>query len=788
MTVDNNSLLISVRELSEFVWRAGDLRHGRDGPSALEGARAHRRLQKSRVGYRSEVALSHVVVRPAMTLTVSGRADLVCETVPIPIVEEIKTTLQIPLLIDGNNPVHWAQVKLYGHMIANLHQFETLNLQVTYLNPETDALRTFSEEMSNETLAAFFEETCDAYLDWITRVIDWRQVRNASLASLRFPFDTPRPGQHQMADAVTALPNESKKLFVEAPTGSGKTVAVLFGAVRALENGSISQLLFFTARTVGRGAARDAGRQLGEQGAALKILTLYARDEMCEMPAGTPCSGDGCPLARGHFDRIRPAMDELFDAPDTDLETVRQIAGTHRVCPYWLGRAVLPYVDLVIGDYNYFFDPNATLLTLTAPVSPPRLLLVDEAHNLPDRARRMYSADISTVRLAGGVKKLKSSPGNRFDFSRRCLTRLIQTVKTVGNNTLDAKEKQVLEGSIPVELTDALNGFIDAMNASLASVPGPMPDAILNVYFDCLAFLRAISGGGDGDRLIIAKERGDVTLTHFCMDPSPKLQHALDKSGACAVFFSATLSPIDYYRRVLGGITSDRCDVYPSHFPPDNRCVARCISISTRYRDRTRSREDVASLIHATILSHPGNYLAFFPSFAYLSMVAEVLDFADANVDVVVQKPGLSDRQKQTFLNRFRRHRRTRHLLGLAVLGGLFSEAVDLPGHQLIGTVVVSPGLPMVSFEQDLIREHFQKRDKQGFEYAYLYPGMNKVVQAAGRVHRSARDRGVILFIGQRFKDRAYAPLLERRWPEITDITNETEWRQALTRFWSDAE
>ncbi|MBN2526441.1 MAG: hypothetical protein JXR76_08605 [Deltaproteobacteria bacterium] len=770
---------ISVGELAEFVWRAGDLKQGRDGPGAQEGARAHRQLQKARTDFQSEVPFRRQVTRYEITLAVSGRADLVCDHCNPPIIEEIKTTLQSPLLIDGNNPVHWAQVKLYGHMFAKARGGESFELRVTYYNPETEQLRTFSNTLSAVSLDAFFQETTGLYMDWMAKVWTYRQQRNESLKNLPFPFATQRSGQGPLAKAVTNLPHTHQRLFAEAPTGSGKTMAIVYGALCALAQDAISQILFLTARTVGREAAEGAGQIIAEKGAQLKILSLVARDDMCIMAKGTRCGGDDCALAKGHFDRVRGAMDALFEQKSTSTDTVKRVANAHHVCAYWLCRAMAPFVDLIVGDYNYFFDPGATLLTLTAPISPPRMLLVDEAHNLPDRARQMFTAALFTHKLSRTEQELSK----QYAFPKKCLNRLHGAISAAGQH-VPLGEKRMVKDELSNAITVALDQFIDAMSACLQDATLPLPENLLTTFFDTLAFVRAVANGGDGDRLITAKESTGEILTHFCLDPAPKLKQVLKKSGALAVFFSATLSPIEYYRRILGGDERDRCAIFSSTFPPENRCVARSVAISTRYKDRTRTLKDVAGFIRTTVLSHPGNYLAFFPSFAYLDMVQSALDFANEKVDVLPQRPYLSDAKKQAFLAKFRTKRRQRHLLGLAVLGGLFGEGIDLPGNQLIGTVVVSPGLPMVSFEQELIRTHFEQTDRMGFQYAYQYPGMNKVIQAAGRVLRHAKDKGVILFIGERFAQRSYAILLEKPWPEIRSIKTPMEWQALLDAFW----
>lgn len=774
----------SVREIAEFVHRRGDLKSGRGGPTGQAGAAGHRALQRSRPqGYIPEVFLSETVTGSTVCLTVSGRADGIYMEQNPPIIEEIKTTVTRPLLILGDNAVHWAQAEMYGAMLAKRDCLDWVDIRLTYLDLHSNQTRSFERRKTAVELRRFFDDTVAVFSARLEKVIAWQSLRNQKLRTMLFPFSAFRPGQEVLADRVKSTIETFGRLFVEAPTGSGKTAAVLFGALSGMAAGHLSQVVYLTAKTAGRQTVEDTLLRFQVQGILLKALVLSSQKDRCLYPGGT-CTPADCPLAKGHFDRLQDAVDALFCGAAMAEDDIRQIAADHRVCPYHLARETAPMADAVVCDYNYFFDPRARIAYLAEGKGARRAVLADEAHNLPDRARDMFSAALSVRQMTEVLREVGGA--------RQAVGKAILSLSNVLSTC--AQREQVLENhpkilaAPPDEFQNAMDTFLETAEAFLARedrhASSDREDKFLMLYFETLAFDRAVRRGVQSDTLILFRHGNDLSLKLFARDPAPHLRRCLENAGAAAVFFSGTLSPLDFFSTLLGGEAGDPQLKQPPVFPTCNRLAMVASHISTRYADRHRYLHDIAQVIGAAVLEKKGNYLVFFPSHAYLAAAAQVLDLPADTVEIVVQRPQPSAAEKKKFLAKFQRKRSRRTLVGLAVMGGMFGEAVDLPGDALIGAVIVSPGLPMVRFEQELIRAHFQEKEGKGFEYAYVYPGMNKVLQAAGRVHRTPADRGILLFIGRRFTEPIYRDLLPGPEKEIRICRSADEVRQAVRSFW----
>ncbi len=775
---------VSVRELAEFVWRRGDLNTARRvlPPSMIRGAEGHRWLQGNRPGdYLAEITLATKISRNGITLEISGRADGVFTAADPPILEEIKTTTASLLLIrEEDRPTHWAQAKLYGAIYVNENGLDALHVQLTYLQINTREVRSFRRSYSAAELAEFLNETTSCYLDWLQPILAWREERTRLLDKIEFPFPVYRPGQEDLEREVYQNTTSVGRLFVQAPTGSGKTMAVLFGALRALGEGEIEQVVFLTAKTVGRLAAEEALAKVAAQGTPLKALTLTARNEICFHPDGA-CTPTECPQAEGHFDRLLGAARELMARPSAQRADVEEVARGRRVCPYWLSRELVRWVDVVIGDYNYAFDPRVSLLALVADTRERRTFLVDEAHNLVERAREMFSADI---RLSA-VQHLEQTLGKGHPA-------LARTLGAVRSEMLNCVDETDLAGGIraelmylPENLFAALGEFCRTAETVLTEQPQqPFTPDLTELYFEALAFLRAIERRRENDIIYVEKSRRDLRVKLLCLDPSARLRETLEKARGSAVFFSATLSPMEYFTRVLGGGPEDTQLVLASSFPAENRLAAIAARIPTKFRTRDGSARNVAEMILAAVEGRKGNYIVYFPSYKYLSQIAAKLDGLREECEMVVQKYEMTGRAKASFLSRFDGPWRSPTLIGFAVLGGVFSEGIDLTGERLSGAIVISPGLPKVCVERELIREYFARVEEAGFEFAYLYPGMNKVVQAAGRVLRSETDRGILVFVGERFAKPVYRELLPPEWAPFEYVQTPGDLSRLLESFW----
>ncbi len=771
---------VSVRDLAQFVWRRGDLRVGQGGPapSFQQGAQGHRWLQSTRsASYAAEVSLSSTIECEGIALKVSGRADGVFTEPQPQVLEEIKTTTQNLLLIrSADQTIHWAQVKLYGAMYAMQHQLDALDLQLTYLDLRSQETRHFVERFSRSELVDFFDRTVSVYATWVRMVLDWRAKRDLVLGSLVFPYPYHRPGQRDLVEAVREAIGTGRRLFVQAPTGSGKTAAVLDGALRALVEQAAPQVVFLTAKTVGRLAAESALARIAEANAPLKVLSMSSRSAICPHPQDA-CTADQCPLAKGHYDRLPEAASSLFDRSTADHAAIEAVAKDHSVCPYWLERELVPWVDVVICDYNYLFDPSVTLSGVMDRQLSGRIVLIDEAHNLVDRSLEMYSAALYLTDVTRLKKQLTRD-------HRALQVSLEQIEGALESAAGKAGYQPVALGDPPAELIEALSAFSPLAERILAEqADAPIHRPLLELYFSVLKFQRAATRRDEQDITYAQRTKSDLRVKLLCLDPSKQIDEVLRVARVRPVFFSATLHPLPYFARVLGGAEGTSLRQFPSPFDPANRLVAVADQLSTRYRDRSRTADRLAGLIHAAAKGRRGNYIAYFPSYEYLDRIAERLRILAPTLELLVQSPGLTESNKHDFLSRFSSHP-SHTLLGLAVMGGLFGEGIDLTGEQLIGAIVVSPGLPKLTFERKLMREYYDHRDGAGFEYAYVYPGMNKVVQAAGRVIRTTIDQGMILLIGERFGRRLYHQLLPDEWQPVHRIGSVEELTETLADFW----
>ncbi|MFO1478054.1 MAG: ATP-dependent DNA helicase [Verrucomicrobiota bacterium] len=795
---------VRVRDLVEFVLRRGDLSAGRDfvradrGP---QGTRAHLARQRSRpAGYRKEVRVAHEEPGDGFVLRVQGRLDGVFEEAGGVVVEEIKT---VQGAWDGEpDPLHWAQVRCYGCLHAREHGLQSLTLQLAYIHLDNGRVLEIRETRTRGELDAFFEAAVAVYWAWIRERHAWCRARDESLRRLPFPFPVYRAGQRDLAVAAYRALSRGRSLFLEAPTGIGKTMSVLFPAVKALGEGRLERLYYLTARNVGQGLAEEAAARLRAAGARLRAVTLSARERVC-VRDGVPCDPQACPLARGYYDRIHAALRAALDLEEIHRPALEQVGRAHQVCPYALSLDVSEWVDAVICDYNYVFDPQVYLRRHFDETGLRAGFLVDEAHNLVDRAREMFSADLDTCeldavrramggrsrcaralgRLAAVLRELAGSgpppadPGE-FDFEPRETRAGAQPDGAVAGTRV----RRALPPGLEAPLAAALETAEDWL---AANQPADFRQDLLRLYFR-LKNLQRTAGLYDARyaTLLGAAARGGAVIRLFCLDPSGLLRDAAGRAAA-AVFFSATLTPLEYYRELLGGDTSDPLLRLASPFPPENLAVCLHAGLRTDFRARAGSLGRVAKAIETFVGARPGNYLVYLPSYRYLNDLAAQFQPPHAGTEVVIQRPGMTDDGRAAFLARFQSGT-PGTVVGFGVLGGIFGEGIDLVGERLIGVAIVGVGLPQLSPERNVIRDYFEEKTGDGFGYASLYPGMNRVLQAAGRVIRSERDRGAVLLVDARFAEARYRRLMPAAW-EPAVVRGEDELGRILGRFWSAA-
>jgi DNA excision repair protein ERCC-2 len=754
-----------------------------------EAIRAHQKVQRSRpAGYEPEVSVTHLVETDDFILEISGRidglytesadpADPAAPLKPVA-VEEIKTTALDPdEIADDQYPLHWGQAKTYAHMLTAAHDLAGIQVQLTYYQLDTGKQREIRRTFDRLELAVFFEEMISAYLAWAATLVAWDRTRNESIAAAGFPFPSFRPGQREMAVQVYRSIGNAGQLLVQAPTGIGKTLAVLFPAIKSLERQGVEKLFYLTARTTAQAVAGKALRRLGKEGLRLKSLVLTAKEKVCLTPEGA-CTAETCEFARGHFDRINAAIAEIFTTHDRFTRPVIEtFARTHRVCPFAFSLDLTLISDLVICDYNYAFDPRVVLRRLFSEEPGIFCFLVDEAHNLVDRAREMFSAEIRKELL--------------LDLRRQLAGHLPGIHRTLGRiNSMLAKERrrcQEAGGSLsdpepPVALGTLLLAFHSQTRRWLVqNIEADFREALLEGYFEVGRFLGTLEGYDERYVTLMASEGKALRLKLFCMNPQKDMADALTRCHS-AVFFSATLTPMDYFRKLFGCSDKAGTLALASPFPRENFHLLMAPSISTRYRRREASLRLLTRFLTAMVSEAPGNQLIFFPSYRYLEMVREALAAACPERRLLVQSPGMSEPDREAFLARFS-HGADTPVVGLAVMGGIFGEGIDLEGERLNAAVIVGVGLPGISLENDLIRDYFQRTGGCGFEYAYLFPGINRVLQAAGRVIRSETDRGTIMLLDDRYTTARYRSLLPTHWHPVRVFT-EVQLIRQLRAFW----
>ncbi|MGI6111210.1 MAG: helicase C-terminal domain-containing protein [Bilifractor sp.] len=803
---EKRTVKISVRNLVEFILRSGDLDRNRGGwadrEAMLAGSRIHRRIQKKRdVGYRAEVPLQYEKNYPLFTLVIEGRADGIETRETEVTVEEIKGVYADVEAMEEPVPVHLAQAKCYAAIWAMQNHLPEISVCMTYVNLDTEKIRQFHEHDTEEELEQWFDNLIDDFYPWAEFRILWAEKRDQSIKDLPFPFAY-RPGQRQLAADVYRTIIRRKQIFVEAPTGVGKTMSVVYPAVRAIGEGAAVRIFYLTARTVTGTAAAGAFAILRDRGLSLKTLHLTAREKICAAEDPGDCDPSVCPRAAGHYDRVNRALYEMItDQDDFSRQNIMAQAEKWQVCPHELQLDLAAFADAVICDYNYVFDPNARLKRFFGETSRKEdmVFLIDEAHNLTDRGRDMYSAELSRKDFLAAGRCVRAYEKENSGADLGGLKKAISASSRIMLRY--SKACHTLEKiSFPGELESSLLHLTAKMEDTLLWLRNrkdrEFRRELLDFWFSIQEFLY-IAGLIDDSYLVYQRvtEDGDYRLKLFCVNPAVNLQRCLDH-GRSTVFFSATLLPVRYYRKLLSGREDDYAVYVPSSFPEENQMVIIGTDVSSIYRRRNASEfSRMASYIRAVTSARHGNYMAFFPSYA---MMEAVLAFciSDGNTAenggeqdqtvYLLQKPGMTEEEREEFLAHFREDN-DGTLIGCCVMGGIFSEGIDLTGGRLIGALIVGTGIPQVGPERELLKDYYRGHGEDGFSYAYRYPGMNKVLQAAGRVIRTSDDRGVIVLMDERFTFPEYRRLFPREWKNIRTATVDTVGGM-IEDFWKKKE
>lgn len=755
----SDTISISVRTLVEHVFRSGSIDSRFRSPSTmLDGTRIHQMIQKTYgESDQKEVYLRTEVKAGELSFTIDGRCDGLLFRDEEVIIDEIKSFSHASEQIQqGGYPVHWAQAKLYALMYAKDNDLQKITVQLTYVHVDTLEKIFFQKRYNITELEVFLENVMEDYSPYANLLSRHRKKRNESCKELTFPFETYREGQRKLAGAVYKSIFDKKNLFAKAPTGIGKTISTLFPSVKAIGEGHLDKVFYLTAKTITRTAAEDAFKKMRSCGLCLSTVTITAKDKVC-FKEDTNCQKDYCEFANGYYDRINDAiLDILSHETGMTREIIETYAKKHTVCPFEFSLDLAYAVDSIICDYNYVFDPRVSLKRLLEEQKKSTALLVDEAHNLVDRGREMFSSSLNKDVFLQLKKEFKGVNKSLFDAASKLNAWFLSLKKENPD-----KQEFTLE-HLDGELIDSLVQFVEISEQALPIEASP---TLLEAYFIVNNFLKINEFLDEHYVIYVEKVKNDLIVKLFCMDPS-KLLHQMGKGYRSKIFFSATLSPINFYQDLLGGQKDDYALSIPSPFSSDQVDVY-IHPLSTRFRDREQTKESIAAGIQSLIKKRPGNYFIFFPSYQYLLAVYEQFKQQDEVTKTIIQAAGMTETEREAFLDAFKPNQ-TETLLGFAVLGGIFSEGVDLIGDRLNGVVLIGVGLPQLCFERNLIKDHFNQQNKNGYDYAYVYPGMNKVLQAGGRLIRSEEDHGTIVLIDDRFLQRRYQQLLPPEWQRFT--------------------
>lgn len=775
----NKTIKISIRNLVEFIMRHGSIDNRYTSSiKAIEGIRSHQRVQKSYGdNYTAEVPLKYKLTYEDLEIIVEGRADGILIEDDKTIIDEIKTTTKDLLLIDENtNPLHWAQAKCYGYIYSMQNELENIDIQITYYNIDTKSTRILRQSYTLKDLEEFFFWLIDEYKSWAQLENDWVNKRNKSIKELKFPFENYRPGQRELAVRVYKSIIDSKKCFAQAPTGTGKTISTLFPAIKAMGENETSKIFYLTAKTITREVAQNTISLMRKKDLNLKSVTITAKEKICKMEE-VNCNPEYCPYANGYFDRINNSLkDILAKYNDYSKENIEKISEEYMLCPFELSLDLTNLSDVIICDYNYVFDPRVYLKRFFDTKTTNYTFLIDEAHNLVDRAREMYSATLNEEKFIK-VKKLISKKDKR-------ITRVIKEIQSYFEDKLEdlttVDENDLVESEAPLELCEILSSFIKFVDEYLART-NEENEELMDLYFDVYSFLSISDFYDKNYTTIYTKTFNGMTIKIYCVNPQKVIEEKMKKAKS-NIIFSATLIPMDYFMKMYSYDEEDFIINLKSPFDVNNRLLMIGDNVATTYNKRFETSEDIASYIANCVQAKKGNYMVFFPSYKYMELVFDKMKENYPDINTSIQESNMSEEEKEEFLSMFDEDNKETHV-GFCVLGGHFSEGIDLTNDKLIGVIIVGVGMPQIGIERDIIKDHMKDSNK-GFDYAYVYPGMIKVLQAAGRCIRTDDDKGVILLLDNRYSQRRYQSLFPYEWYPNFRVRKSDDVKTLCEKFW----
>ncbi|MCX0385435.1 DEAD/DEAH box helicase [Clostridium perfringens] len=774
----NELIKISIRNLVEFVLRRGSIDSRiKASVRALEGIKGQSSYSEKD---RAEVTLKEDIDFEDFTLRVEGRADGILEENEKIIIDEIKTTTKNVMDIDYDfNELHWAQAKVYAYIYSKEKNLDSIIVQLTYYNVEDFGTKFLRKEYSFHELREFFYDLIEKYKEWILLEKKWIDFRNDSIENFNFPFKSYRKGQRELAIRVYKAITEGKKCFAEAPTGIGKTMSTLFPAVKALGAKKTHKIFYITAKTTTREIANNSLRIMREKGLNLRSVNITAKEKCCKMEE-KKCIPEYCPYANGYFDRVNIALKEaLRHKEEYDLEYINKLSEEYNICPFEFSLELSNFCDVVICDYNYIFDPQASLKGILEGKAKDYTILIDEAHNLLDRGRSMYSSKIFKDDFLKLKREFKSKDKGIYNSLDKANKYLIEKRKVLEN----LETKSLVEKEEPSDLYGILRGFLEKVDI-YESKSSEENSNLLELYFNVYEFLNICSYYGEEFTTLYKLDGNNLELSINCLDPSRILKSIMNRFKS-VIIFSATLLPMEYFKELYGAQEGDYSVNLTSPFDYKNKLTIVGRDVSTTYSNRKRILPKIVNYIIECVKSKRGNYLVFFPSYEYMWMVHEEIKKREVDFSLVAQGDHMKEEEKEEFLSLFKEGGEKTHL-GLAVLGGHFSEGIDLTLDKLIGVIIIGVGMPKICLERESIKEYYNSIGKNGFDYAYVYPGIIKVLQAAGRCIRTEKDKGVVLLLDDRYFTNKYKSLLPREWFLNILVESEEGIKNTCENFWKE--
>ncbi|MDY2631491.1 MAG: ATP-dependent DNA helicase [Clostridium sp.] len=752
----------SVRGIIEYILKQGSIDDRYTGSTrALEGTLAHQKLQSNNEkiysNYKKEVKLQKEFQIDNVILIVDGRADGIIIEGKDVYIEEIKSTMKSLILIDEDyNELHWAQAKFYAYIYSKQNTLNNIKVRLSYFNLETEEVKSFDREFNIEDLESFVFEIINEYKKWVLLKSELLTIRNESIKSLKFPFDNYRKGQKELAIACFNTIKEKAVLFAQAPTGIGKTISTIFPAVKSLGESRGDRIVYLTAKTITRIVAEESVKKLKDKSLKCKSITLTAKEKIC-FKEKSSCNPENCEYALNYYDKVNNVIFNILKEEDTfTREKIEEYAKKEKLCPFELSLDLSLWCDLIICDYNYAFDPRARLKRFFEDDVGNNVLLVDEGHNLVDRSRSMFSAEIYKNKILKASKVIKGKAPNLF----KALNAINKYLIEIRKELQEAEVNSLYKKDEYKDLYKLLRIFMKECDEYLVkSANTEGYDEIKDLYFEIRAFISISELYSKEYVTLVEINKNDVKIKLFCVNPSKNLSKIVQGSYS-TIIFSATLTPINYYIDLLGGDDKSYRMKLPSPFKKENLKIYGK-PLNMRFKHRENNIDTVCNLIYNFKEEEMGNYMVFLPSYQYLNKIFERYKELYGDKNIICQGEVLTEEQRELFLNSFKIDS---NILAFCVIGGVFSEGIDLPGKRLIGSIIVGVGFPKISNEGDIIKDYYEEK---GFDYAYIYPGINKIMQAAGRVIRTETDKGRILLIDDRYYTLKYRSLLPREWELI---------------------